>query len=115
MRLLKKSTEHKHFSISNSVYNYLLTEKKVTRSDCCIFPQLFVLPRFASTPERRNENINVNKYLISSSGGRTHNQSILQSHFVPLLHDWSLILICFLFFYLSFVLLTFYADTFQER
>ena len=25
-------------------------------------------PHFASTPERRNENINVNKYLISTSG-----------------------------------------------
>ena len=32
--------------------------------------------RFASTPERRNENINVNKYFISSSGDRTHNQSV---------------------------------------
>ena len=40
-------------------------------------------PRFASTPERRNENINVNKYLIFLSGDRTHNQSTLQSHFVP--------------------------------
>ena len=46
-------------------------------------------PRFASTPERRNENINVNKYFISSSGDRTHNQSILQSHFVALRHDWT--------------------------
>ena len=43
--------------------------------------------RFASTPERRNKNIIVNKYFISSSGDRTHNQSILQSHFVPLRHD----------------------------
>ena len=25
-------------------------------------------PRFASTPQRRNENINVNKYFMSSSG-----------------------------------------------
>ena len=41
-------------------------------------------PRFASTPERRNEN----KYFTSSSGDRTHNQSVLQSHFVPLRHDW---------------------------
>ena len=31
---------------------------------------------FPSTPERRKENINVNKYFISSSGDRTHNQSI---------------------------------------
>ena len=45
------------------------------------------MPRFSSTPERRNGNINVNKYFIFSSGNRTHNQSILQSHFVPLRHD----------------------------
>ena len=32
-------------------------------------------PRFDSTPERTNKNINLNKHLISSSGGRTHNQS----------------------------------------
>ena len=43
---------------------------------------------FASTPERRNGNINLGKYFISSSGARTHNQSVLQSHFVPLRHDW---------------------------
>ena len=41
---------------------------------------------FALEPERINENINVNKYFISSSGDRTHNQSILQSHYVPLCH-----------------------------
>ena len=44
----------------------------------------------ASTPERRNENLNVNKYFTSSSGDRTHNQSILQSHFVPMRPDWPL-------------------------
>ena len=38
--------------------------------------------------ERRNGNINLTKYFISSSGDRTHNQSVLQSHFVPLHHDW---------------------------
>ena len=37
-------------------------------------------PRFASTPERRNGNINLSKYFISSSGVRTHNQSVLQSN-----------------------------------
>ena len=42
---------------------------------------------FASTPERRNGNLNLSKYFISSSGDRTHNQSVLQSHFVPLRHD----------------------------
>ena len=42
-------------------------------------------------PERRNENINVNKYFTSSSGDRIHNQSILQLHFVPLCHDWPLV------------------------
>ena len=43
------------------------------------------LPRHQS---EENGNINLSKYLISSSGDRTHNQSILQSHFVPLRHDW---------------------------
>ena len=38
--------------------------------------------------QRRNEKLNVNEYFISSSGDRTHNQLILQSHFVPLRHDW---------------------------
>ena len=40
------------------------------------------------TPERRNGNINLSEYFISSSEGRTHNQSVLQSHLVPLRHDW---------------------------
>ena len=44
-------------------------------------------PRFVSTPERRNGTINLSKYFISSSGDRTHNQSVLQSHLVPLRHD----------------------------
>ena len=44
-------------------------------------------PRFALRPDRRNGNINLNKYLISSSGDRIHNQSRLQSHFMPLRHD----------------------------
>ena len=44
-------------------------------------------PHLASTPERRNGNINLSKYFISSSGIRTHNQSVLQSHLVPLRHD----------------------------
>ena len=44
--------------------------------------------QLTSTPERRNGNINLNKYLIFSRGNRTHNQSRLQSHFVPLHHDW---------------------------
>ena len=43
--------------------------------------------RFALTPERRNENINENKYLISSSGDRPYNQTVLQSQFVPLRRD----------------------------
>ena len=38
-------------------------------------------PLFASTPERRNNNINLSKYFISSSGDQTHYQSVLQSHF----------------------------------
>ena len=37
--------------------------------------------------EGRNKNINLSKYLISSSGDRTHNQLRLHSHFVPLRHD----------------------------
>ena len=36
----------------------------------------------------RNGNINLSKYFISFSEDRTHNQSVLQSHFVPLRHDW---------------------------
>ena len=40
------------------------------------------------TPERVKENINFSKNFICSSGDRTHNQSVLQSHFVPLRHDW---------------------------
>ena len=32
--------------------------------------------------------MNVSKYFISSSGDRTHNQSILQAHFVLLRHEW---------------------------
>ena len=42
---------------------------------------------FASTPERKNGNINLSKYFISSSADRTHNQSVLQSHFMSLRHD----------------------------
>ena len=43
------------------------------------------MPRFASTPERRDENINVNKYFISSSGDRTHNHDFTVTRFT---HDW---------------------------
>ena len=43
-----------------------------------------------TTPERRNENVNVNKYFFPSSGDLTHNQSILQSHYLPLRHDWDI-------------------------
>ena len=35
---------------------------------------------FASTPKRRNGNMNLNKYFISSSGDRTYNQMRSQSH-----------------------------------
>ena len=45
-------------------------------------------PRLALAPEQRNENINVYKYFVSSSGHRTYDQSILQSHFVSLSYDW---------------------------
>ena len=44
--------------------------------------------RLSSTLERRNGNINLSKYFISSSEDRTHNQSVLQSQLVPLRHDW---------------------------
>ena len=43
-----------------------------------------LMPQFTLTLQQRNVNINVNKYFISSSGDQTHNQLILQSHFVPL-------------------------------
>ena len=43
---------------------------------------------FPSTPERRNENINVNKYLLEWA---SNPQPVdLQAHFVPLRHDWPL-------------------------
>ena len=48
-------------------------------------------PGFASTLELRNRNIHLNNYFICSSGDRTHNQSRLQSHFVPLRHVWPLL------------------------
>ena len=41
------------------------------------------MPGFASTPERRNWNIKLNKYFISSNGHRTYSQSCLQSHCAP--------------------------------
>ena len=41
---------------------------------------------FPSTPERRNENINVNKYFISSSGDRTH-IVLYNLHFIKLHHS----------------------------
>ena len=40
-------------------------------------------PRSTQALERRNRNINLDTYFISSSGDRTHNQWNLQSHFVP--------------------------------
>ena len=49
----------------------------------CVLTELNAAPS-----ERRNENINLRKYFISSSGDRINKQSILQSHFVPLRHDW---------------------------
>ena len=44
------------------------------------------LPRHQS---KKNGTINLSKYFISS-GDRTHKQSVLQSYFVPLRHDWIL-------------------------
>ena len=41
--------------------------------------------------EKKNGNINLSKYFISSCGDLTHNQSVLRSHFVPLRHDWPLV------------------------
>ena len=35
--------------------------------------------RACSQPERRTGNINLSKYFISSSGDRTHNQSVFQA------------------------------------
>ena len=45
-------------------------------------------PRLTSTPERRDRNINLSKYFISSSGDRAHNQSVLESYFGSLRRDW---------------------------
>ena len=55
-----------------------------------------LMQRFILTPEQRNGNINLSKYFISSGGDRTHNQSILQSHFEPLRHDWPRILLYYI-------------------
>ena len=47
--------------------------------------------RLSSIPERKNGNINLSNIINISSprvGNRIHNQSILQSHFVPLRRDW---------------------------
>ena len=62
---------------------------------------LYSTLRFLSTPERKNDLFTfVNKYFVSSSGNRTHNQLILHSHFVPLCYDWPQnILIIFLNLY----------------
>ena len=50
-------------------------ENKVSRHSFLHFaPKIW--RHFASTPERRIENINLNKYYISTSGDRTHIQSI---------------------------------------
>ena len=56
------------------------------------------LPRHQS---EENGNINLSKYFTSSSGDRTHNQSVLQSHLVPLRHDWTQVKYLFQMFILS--------------
>ena len=65
-------------------------------------------PRFALTLERRNGNMNLSKY-SSLNGDVTHNQSVLQPHFVSLRHDWPLIYFSrllrkgyYIYFYLIF-------------
>ena len=47
-------------------------------------------PLIASRLERKNENLNLNKYFISLSGNRTNNHSITQTYcyFIPLRHEW---------------------------
>ena len=45
------------------------------------------LPRHQS---EEMEIYNLSKYFISSNGDRTHNQSVVQLHFVPLRHGWPL-------------------------
>ena len=42
----------------------------------------------SALPRNQSENINVNKYFTSASGDRTHNQSILQSHFVSMVKNY---------------------------
>ena len=62
-----------------SIHSRVGSENPVVKTLCCPFFAEFrrhcvewqkSTPRFASTPERRNENINLNKYLICSSGDR---------------------------------------------
>ena len=65
-------------------------------------------PLFTSTPERRNGNIYLCKYFISSSGDRTHNQSVLQSHIVPLCHDRRHVVDCSLYLFLIYLNILFF-------
>ena len=43
----------------------------------CVVERRNLMPLFASTPEQRSENIDLNKYLISLSGDRTHNHRVI--------------------------------------
>ena len=45
------------------------------------------MPRLTSTPERRNENINLSKYFNLLECGSNPQPQFLQSHYVPLRHD----------------------------
>ena len=76
----------RHNKMTNEREKFVVTivEKKHVKNKILIKKRC----AFALTPERRNENINVNKYYLSASGDRTLDHSILQSHFVPLRHNW---------------------------
>ena len=81
----------------------------------CVLEWQNSTPRLASTPGRRNRNINLSKYFISWSGDRTHNQSILQSHFVPLRHDWPHLFFCLFVVNKKFILQDSWKDPKTEE
>ena len=70
-RQRESSVKTHHFPLSTEFWRHCVFSGGTKRR---------ALPR----PERRNENITLSKYFISSNGDRNHNQSILQSYFLPL-------------------------------
>ena len=69
------------YALSIYVYNnfFLKQRKPSVKSSSATFFRHHVLSetrRFASVPERRNGNINLNKYIIAPIGNRTRNRRV---------------------------------------